>query len=146
MKVVLIKDVEGVGKAMEQKDVADGFARNFLIPNGLAEKADAASIAKASKVASIKEEEKKDELKNVQEDAAKIDGEELVFKMKAEGEKLFGSIDKKQVIEKLLELGMETKSPTVEFEKPIKELGEFPIKIVFTHGIEATIKVIVEKN
>lgn len=41
---------------------------------------------------------------------------------------------------------METKDPSIEFEKPIKELGEFPIKVSFNHGIEVTIKVIVEKD
>ena len=142
----MLKDVENVGKAGEQKDVADGFARNFLLPNGLAEQANEANIAKAGKLAAEREKEKAEELKAAQKNAEKIDGEELVFKVKTEGEKLFGSIDKKNIIEKLSELGIKTRDISIELKKPIKELGEFPTKVQFAHGIEAEIKVIVEKE
>ena len=146
MKVVLTKDVENVGKAGQQKEVADGFAQNFLLPNGLAQKATLENVAKAEQLQEKMQQDQAEELEEVQKAAAKAEGQELVFQVKTEGEKLFGSIDKKNILEKISELKIATEGVSVELPKPLKELGEFPVKLLFAHGIEAKIKVIIEKE
>ena len=146
MKVVLLKDVESVGKEGEIKDVADGFARNFLLPSQLAKPATSQNIEKTQEKIELAKKQKKDELKDAQNKAAKIDGEEFVIKVKADGDSLFGSVDQSVIVKELKTAGLDVKKSAVELPKPIKELGEFQIKINFNHGIEATIKVIVEKE
>ncbi len=146
MKVILVKDVDSVGKMGELKDVADGFARNFLIPNGLAEPATDQNIAKVKQVLQQQEKEKREELKEIQKLGREIDGTEMVIKMKAEKEKLFGSVDEKVVLDRLREQNFETKRMRIELEDVIKEIGEYPVKVSLGHGIEANIKVIIEEE
>lgn len=146
MKVVLKQKVENVGGTGEVKNVADGFAQNFLIPNGLAEPATQKNISKAKDTLQQKEKEQSDELKQAQKMAQKIDGEEFLIKAKAKEEKLFGSIDAGMIAEKLKESDIKIEESSVELKEPIKEIGEYQIKINFNHGIEATIKVVVEKE
>ncbi|MEA1926119.1 MAG: 50S ribosomal protein L9 [Patescibacteria group bacterium] len=146
MKVVLLKDVENVGEAGGVRTVADGFARNFLIPNKLAEPATAVNLAYSKKAAKERTRKTEKELVQAQKDAERIDGEEFIFSVKTDEDKLFGSIDKKAIIEKVNELEIKIDESSIELDKPIKELGEFPIKFFFNHGIEANAKVIIEKE
>lgn len=146
MKVVLKQNVENIGSAGEVKDVADGFARNFLIPNGLAEPATKDNISRAANLMRQDKKRGKEELKSVQETAKKIDGKEIIIKVKTEGSKLFGSVDKSKIVEKLKEDSVEISESSIELDQPIKEIGEYPIKVNFNHGIEVGMKVIVEKE
>ena len=92
------------------------------------------------------EEEKiaKEDFKRTQELIAQIDGQEVIVVVKV-GEKgqLFESITTQKISEKIKELGFEVKAEQVELKQPIKELGEFPIKVKFEHNLEAEIKVII---
>ena len=146
MKVVLNQDVENVGRAGETKEVADGFARNFLISNSLAEPATKENILKAKELLRQGEKQEKNELKSTQKTAEKIDGKEIVIKVKAEENKLFGSVDKAVIVEKLKEDGIEISESSIELDQPIREIGEYPINVSFNHGIEIGIKVIIEKE
>lgn len=146
MKIILLKEVKDLGKVGDQKDVADGFARNFLIPNNLAQPATTSNVQRVAEIAKEGRKEKEKDLQKTQKDAEKIDGEELVFKMKTDDEVLFGSVDKAIILEKISALGISAEGIDIELEKPIKDIGEFSIKVTFDHGIEATIKVIVEKE
>ncbi|MEA2006895.1 MAG: 50S ribosomal protein L9 [Patescibacteria group bacterium] len=146
MKVVIKQKVENVGGAGEVKDVADGFARNFLIPNGLAEPATQKNVSRAEESVQQKEKEQSDELKQIQNLAQKIDGEEFLIKAKAKEGKLFGSVDVGLIVEKLKESDVTVEESSVELKEPIKEVGEYQIKINFNHGIEATVKMVVEKE
>ena len=146
MKVVLKQKVENVGETGEVKDVADGFARNFLIPNGLAEPATKENILKAEDSKKQQEKEQSDELKQTQGLAQKIDGEEFLIKAKAKEGKLFGSVDASVIAEKLKESDIKIEESSIELKEPIKEVGEYQIKINFNHGIEATVKIVVEKE
>lgn len=146
MKIVLIKEVKSVGKPGEIKEVADGFARNFLIPNGLAEPATEGAVKNAEQEAEERAEENQKELEIIQKNAAALDGRELFLKEKAKEGKLFGSVSAELIVEKLEEEGIELKKENIELENPIKETGEFPIKIKLKHGLEAEIKVIIEET
>ncbi len=144
MKVILLKDVENLGKKFEIKEVADGFARNYLIPRGLAKVVNEKNLRWLEK--QMKKEQKKaeEELKKVQEMASAIDGQEIIIQVKVGKEgQLFESVGVQKIYEKLKELGFEVKKNQILLEAPIKEVGEFPVKIKFPHNLEAEIKVIV---
>ena len=87
------------------------------------------------------------ELKKVQEIASAIDGQEMVIPVKiGEEGQLFESITIQKIFDKLKELGFEVKKNQIDLPKPIKEIGEFPIKIHLEHNLEAEIKVIVTEE
>jgi len=147
MKVILLKDIEKLGKKYEVKRVKNGYARNFLIPKGMAEPATKKALEWVQKQKEIEEKKAEEELKRVQDLASSIDGLELVIPIKiGKKEQLFESITAQKISEKLKDRGFDIKKTQIELEEPIKELGEFPIKIHFEHNLEAEIKIIVSKK
>jgi large subunit ribosomal protein L9 len=144
MKVILLKDIENLGKKYEIKEVSDGYARNYLIPKKLAKVANEKNLRWLEKQKEKEEKKAEEELKKVQEAASAVDGQEVVIPVKVgENGQLFESITTQKIYEKLKELGFEIKKSQILLESPIKELGEFPVKIKFPHNLEAEIKVIV---
>jgi len=145
MRVILLKDVDKVGKKYEIKEVKNGYARNFLIPNGLAKPATKEAIVWLETQKEIEEKKSEKELKKTQEVASTFDGQEIIIPVKIgkERDQLFESITAQKISEKLKELGLEIKKNQIELPEPIKELGEYPVKIKFEHNLEAEIKVIV---
>lgn len=147
MKVVLLKDVENLGKKYEIKEVADGYARNFLIPHGLAKKADDKTIKWLQKQKEKESKKAEEELRKIQELASSIDGLEVVIAVKTDEEgHLFESISPQKIVDRLKEMGFEIKRNQILLEERIKELGEFPVKIKFPHNLEAEIKLIVSEE
>ena len=144
MRVILLQDIGNLGKKYEVKEVKDGYARNFLIPQGLAKPATETALIWLEAQKEIEAKKAEEELKKIQEKATAVDGQELIIsvKMGEEGQ-LFESITSQKISEKLKELGFEIKKTQIDLKEPIKELGEFPIKIRFEHNLEAEIKVIV---
>ena len=147
MRVILLQDVEKLGKKYEIKEVKDGYARNFLIPKGLAKLATKEALLWLETQKEVETQKAEEELKKAQEVASAIDGQEVIIPVKiGEEGQLFESITSQKIFEKLKELGFEIKKTQFDLEEPIKELGEFPIKIKFEHNLEAEIKVIVTKE
>jgi len=144
MKVILLKDIEKLGKKYEVKEVADGYARNFLIRRGLAKPATEKLIKWAEEQRKLAIKKAQEQLKKVQKLASQLDGQEIEFVVKVgkQGE-LFESINQMRIAKKLKEMGFDIKKTQVELEKPIKEMGEFPVKINLDQGLEAEIRVIV---
>jgi len=144
MKIILLQDIDNLGKKYEIKEVADGYARNFLIPKGLAKPATKENLKWLESQKEIEVKKAEEELKKVQEVATNIDGQEIIILVKvgAEGQ-LFESITSQKIYEKLKELGFEIKKSQIDLPEPIKELGEFPVKIKLEHNLEAEIRVIV---
>jgi large subunit ribosomal protein L9 len=144
MKVILLKDVEKLGKKGEVKNVADGYARNFLIPNKMVVLATKAELIKAEEQKKIAAQKAEEELKIYQGLASQIDGLELEIPVKVgEDEKLFGAVTSIQLAEKLKEKGFEIKKEQIKLESPIKEIGEYEATIEFPHNLETKIKVII---
>ena len=144
MRVILLQDVENLGKKYDIKEVKDGYARNFLIPQGLAKPATEEAIIWLETQKEIEAKKAEEDLKKVQEIASAIDDQEVIIPVKVgEDSQLFESITVQKIFEKLKELGFEIKKTQIDLKEPIKELGEFPIKIRFEHNLEAEIKVIV---
>ncbi len=146
MKVVLLEDVEKIGKQYDIKEVSDGFARNFLFPKELAKVATDEVIEWANNLRALGDEKAAKELEKVGDTASELEGIEVEVMVKV-GDKgqLFEKIDAKDVAEKLKKMGHEVTKKQVEME-PIEELGEFEAKVEFKHGLEAQIKVIVSEE
>lgn len=144
MKVILLKDVEGLGKKYEVKEVKPGHARNLLLPQKLAKAATKQSLKWLADQKNFIEKEAVEDLKKVQELASTIDGVEVAIAVKV-GDKgqLFESIGVQKIVDKLKEMGFEVKKSQIKLKDNIKETGEFPINISLDHNLEAEIKLIV---
>ena len=144
MRIILLQDIEKLGKKYDVKEVTDGYARNFLIPKGLVKIATKENLKWLEIQKEIEAKKAEEELKKVQETATNIDGQEIIIPIKVGEEgQLFESITSQKIYEKLKELGFEIKKSQIDLLEPIKELGEFPVKIKFEHNLETEIKVIV---
>ena len=144
MKVILLQDVEGLGKKYDLKEVKNGYARNFLLPEKLVRAATRQALKWLAGQKEIIEKAAEEDLKRAQASASGLDGLELNIAMKIGDEgQLFESVNTKKIVEKLKEIGFEIKKSQVKLENPIKELGEFPVSISLDHNLEAEIKVII---
>ena len=147
MKVIFLKDVPKVGKRHDVKEVNDGYALNFLLPNKLAEKATEKTIAELARRQKeiIVGREVQEELlmKNLEE----IKGKVITIISKAnEKGSLFSSIHKKEILEAMKkEHRAEINEDFIILEKPIKELGEFEIPIQIKNK-KSSFKLIVKVN
>lgn len=148
MRVLLLKEVKGLGKPGDVKEVAGGYASNYLFPNKLAEPATEGSVkvAEQTKAAETRKVEKKaNEAKNF---AAKFDGQSVVLKARSgEGDRLYGSITAQDVADALSKsTGLPVDKRVIDLEHPIKALGRHEVKLRFGGGHAATITVIVERS
>jgi len=147
MKVVLMKNIDKLGKAGDIKEVADGFARNFLIPNQIAKPATEGAQAEAQRISEEKTKKEEERLQLMQEVANKIDGKEILIRSKAKEGKLFGAIKAADIIKALKEdQKIEINENNIKIKEPIKEIGEYSLKVELEHGLEADIKVIIEEE
>lgn len=148
MKVIFLQDVSSKGKQGEIKDVADGYARNFLFPRKLALPATPAAM----KEAQVRMEENKKKRERYQTElgqlAQRIEGTELNFKAKAGGKgRLHGSITAADIARKLTEIaGSEIDKKKIELEEPLRNLGTHEVVVGFSGGIEAKISVVIEEE
>lgn len=147
MKVILLKDIDNIGKKYEVKEVKSGHARNFLIPRHLVKPATKKNLKWLESQKDILEREAEEELKKAQETASKLDGAEVSIALKVGPDgQLFESVNNVKISEKLKEMGFEVKKSQINLEKPIKEIGEFPIKINLDHNLEAEINLVITEE
>jgi large subunit ribosomal protein L9 len=147
MRVIFLKDVEKVGKKFEVKEVKDGYARNFLLPQGLAKPATKEALEWLGVQKEIQEKKAEDDLKKAQELASSLDDLEVAISVKTgDADQLFESVTAQKISEKLKEMGFDIKKSQIGLEEPIKEIGEFPIKIKLEHNLEVEIRVEVIKS
>ena len=147
MKVLLLKDVYKLGRAGDIKKVADGFGRNFLIPQGLAVLATAGALKQVEKIksqAEIRRTELNSELKGL---ADQINGLTLVFDVKAgETGKLYGSITTQDVATAIEEkVRFEVKKQQIDMQ-PIRTLGEFTVHVRLTMDLVPEVKILVHRE
>lgn len=147
MRVILLKDVKGLGKLGEIKEVADGYARNYLIKNKLALEATDSNINFVK--SQIKSLEKKNErkLENAKEVKEAIESVRVVIKAKAgESGRLFGSITSDDIAKALKEqYNIEIDKKNIETEEPIKLVGEYVVDVKLGMNVIAKLRVSVEE-
>ena len=148
MDVLLVKDVPGIGKAGQTKKVADGYARNFLLPRRLAVIATAGALKQSAalkQAAAKREAETRDESRTL---AGILDQTRLNFKMKAgESDRLFGAITASDIAEALQrDHQITVDRRKIELEHPIKDLGEHRVEIKLHPDVSARVSVLVERE
>lgn len=147
MKVMLLKDVYKLGRAGDIKKVADGYGRNFLIPQGMAVLATAGALKQAERVrkqAEVRRTELNSELKGL---ADQIQGVTVTFGAKAgETGKLYGSITTQDVATAISEqTRFEVKKQQIDMQ-PIRNLGEFTAHVRLTMDLVPEVKIIVHRE
>lgn len=146
MKIILIKDVKSLGREGEIKEVSDGYARNFLIPKGLATEATTTKL-KESQEKEIREQKKKTrETEDAQALKEKLDGQAVAIAVKTGGsDRLFGAVTAKEIADVInQQFGVNIDKKRIEMTDPIKHLGEYQVKLKIYPSIQAQIKVIVK--
>lgn len=142
MKVILKQDVKSLGKKGELVNASDGYARNFLIPKGLATEANASAMNDFNNKESAKKYHKAEEIKAAKADAEKLEGKtfKLTAKAGANG-KLFGSVTSKDISAKIkqeLNLDIDKRKISVD---DIKQFGTYEAEVKIYQGISAKIYV-----
>lgn len=147
MKVVLKKDVKAIGKKDEMHEVSDGYARNYLLPRGLAVEADAAALNEVKAKAAASEHHAAEELAKAKELAEKLNGQIVTLTAKAgKGGRLFGSVTSKDIAEALTKkLGEPIDKRKIVLDADIKNFGSYQIEIKVYPKVTAKLTVKVEE-
>ncbi len=148
MQIILLEDVRGLGKKFDVKEVNNGYARNFLLPNKLAEPATPGTLKKLSVLKAEHEKSEAALLARLHEIAKKINGTKIQFTMKMDQSgAVFGSVNKESILKALREHGLTTKERVdIDLKYPLKELGEYTVPIDLKKGVSATLKVAIAKE
>lgn len=145
-ELVLLDNVEHLGQVGEKVTVKDGYARNFLLPQGLAVHASKAVVRQLEARKAIVEQRYQEELAAAKELAAKISETSITIPMQAgEDEKLFGSVGTQVIAEKLEEEGFSVERRTIKLAEPIRALGVFEVAVEVHKEVAGTLKVWVVK-
>lgn len=142
MKVILKENVESLGKTGDMLKVADGYARNFLIPRGLAIEAigkNIKSLEHEKRLIAQKAEKEKKKAESLLEKFSHVTC--TIVKRIGEQNKLFGSVTTKDIEKSLREQGIEIDRKNIVLEEPIRSTGEFPVKIKLYPEVTTEIKV-----
>ncbi|MFA6918616.1 MAG: 50S ribosomal protein L9 [Patescibacteria group bacterium] len=140
MKIILLKNVPGTGEAGEIKEVANGHAQNYLFPRKLAVEATAKNLQKIKEQQSRKAKEAEQDLLETEKTANRLSGLALEIKGRInDSGRLYASISDSVIAKKLKEKGFEISKKQIVLPEPIKELGDYPIRIELAHGLEAEI-------
>lgn len=147
MEVLLIASVEKLGEPGDLVKVADGYARNFLIPRGLAVLPTPHNIERFKKIKERRAAELKEREEWAKSLKAQLDGLVLTFYRKAHDGKLYSSVRREEIAEKIKEqINAEIEKGKIDLEAPIEALGTHPVKVNLYKEIYASIRVVVEEE
>lgn len=148
MKIILTQDVKKLGTRGQVLEVADGYARNYLLPRGLAEEANKTRLKEIQEQNQRQEKKKHQEKEKAEELKQRLDGQSVEIKVKTGGkDKLFGAVTTKEIADALNEkLGVDIDKKKIDVGEAIKQLGEFKIKIKIYPSVQAEINLIVSSE
>lgn len=147
MEIILREDVQHVGKAGEVVKVKDGYARNFLLPKGLAYPATEGNKKRIAFEADRLARQRAAEKQTAEGEAAKLAGLSLTFPMKVgEEDKLYGSVTAGDIQRRLEEQGIHLDKRKIDLPEPIRALGEFRVGIKYHAEVRPEIVVVVVKE
>ena len=145
MKVILTTDVPKLGKSGEMKNVADGYATNFLIPQKLAVPAAGGAFRAWQHDIASREEKRQREREEAEIATNRISSTTLTMGVKVgEGGKLYGSITSKDIADALARRGIEIDRHKIELEEPLKSLGTYKVAVKVYSGMTSEVTVVVE--
>lgn len=144
MKVILLKDVQGQGKAGQLVEVNEGYARNFLIKKGMAEVATATKINELNQRRASAEYHRQEDIKAMTALAAELKGKSFGLRIKVgQGGKVFGSVTAANIAEAMADAGYSVDKKKIALAQPIKTTGDYEVEVKLLEGISAKIKVLV---
>ena len=148
MKVILLQDITGKGRKGKVKEVAEGYARHFLLPRGLALLATPTAIKQAETLIRKESQRQAVELTKSQEIARQIEGKEVHFQARiGAGERLFGSITAADIAKELSQLtGSSIDKRKVGIDKPLRQTGSYEVSIKLAKDLEPRIRVVIERG
>ena len=142
MKVILKRDVKGLGHEGDLKDVKDGYARNLLLPSGAAVVADKGALANWERHRDQREERDRSARAQAEATAEKLRELKLEIPVKAgERGRLFGAVTSHNISDAIAQNGIELDRHALHLREPIKTLGEYRIDVRLMPGVEATVSV-----
>jgi large subunit ribosomal protein L9 len=145
MKVILIEDVKKLGSKGQILEVSDGYARNYLIPHGLAQEATKTKLKEVQEKNLREEKKKTSEKESAQALKNKLHDQKVFIKGKAgTGDRLFGAVTAKEIAETLqTQFGVEIDKKKIEIGEPIKHLGQHRVKIKIYPNLQAEIILVI---
>jgi len=148
MKVVLLENIPGKGRAGEVREVSAGFARNFLLPRGLAVVATPAIIKENESRIQKEQRAERVDRERLLGLSEQIEGKELHFKARAgAGDRLFGSVTAADIAEQLGEaIGSVVDKKKIDIEKPIRQAGSHEVVVRLAGDIKPQITVVIEEE
>jgi len=142
MKVILKEDVKSIGSMGQIADVSDGFARNYLVPRGLAVEANVKNIRSLEHEKKVIQEKARKVKNTVQDLADRLANMTVVIKTKAGEEgKLFGSVTTMDIAEQLKNQGIEIDKKKISLDEPIKRLGTYAVNLRLHSEITAQVNI-----
>lgn len=146
MKVILLRDIKGTGKKGELKDISDGYARNYMIPRGLAQEATKENLNELAQKQSSDQFKKDTQKAEAEEIKKQLKGYTLTIKAQAgEEQKLFGSITTKDIEQELNDQKkIKVDRKKIDLKEPIKALGSYDVNLKLFAGVSTVLKVVVE--
>lgn len=149
MKLILKEQVDNLGDAGEVVDVKPGYARNYLVPHGLAYEASEANIRRLEEERERAEERAKKEYLEARRRASQIEGASVTFHARAGEEgKLFGSVTSADIADRLNEkdLDFDVDRKDILLDEPLKQLGAFMVSVKLHGDVEVEVEVRVERE
>jgi large subunit ribosomal protein L9 len=145
VKVILTKDVDKLGRSGEMKQVADGYATNFLIPNGVAVPAAGGAYRAWQHDIASREDKRVRERAEADIAATRIASTTLTMGVKVgEGGKLYGSITSKDIADALARRGITVDRHKIDLDEPLKSLGTYKVAIKVFSGMAPEVTIVVE--
>ncbi len=142
MKVILTENVEGLGNIGDLVKVKPGYARNFLVPRGIAQEASLRNVKELEHQKRQMERKAQKVAQDAQALKARIEAVKCVIAHRAGEEgKLFGSVTSMEIGEKLAAAGVEIDRKKIVLSEPIKSIGDFEVPVKLTAGVTATVRV-----
>lgn len=147
MDIILRQDVQHVGKAGEIVKVKDGYARNYLLPHGLAYAATDANKKRVAYEGERLQKQQAAERTAAEGEAARLAEVRLTFPMKVgEEDKLYGSVTASDIQRKLEELGIHVDKRKIDLDEPIRELGEFRVGLKIHPDVRPEVQITVVRE
>ena len=142
MKVILKQDVKGLGREGDLKEVKDGYARNFLLPNGKAVVADKGAVANWERHRDQRDERDRTVRADAEATAERLRELKIEVSVKAgERGRLFGAVTSHQIADLINRSGVELDRHALHLREPIKALGDYKIDVRLMPGVETTVSV-----
>jgi len=147
MQIILQENIEKLGARGEVVNVAEGYARNYLLPRKLALEASPNNLKRLEKIRGALDKRTATEREQAQKQAELLNAVTVTLARKAgENDQLFGSVTSADLAEALAKQGFEVDKRRIQLEEPIKIVGEFAVTAKLVHDVAATFKVIVTRE